>query len=193
MAGLTTNNKKPAFLLLAVLFVLTGIDKKNVSADTQYVTDMLYISVRVGKGTGKQVETLRSDAPVEVLEESGRFVKVRTQAGNEGWAASQYISNKIPKSYVIEKLKTEAGQLKSTIKDFNDESENLSELRAENELLKNENSKLSRDVRQLRKMNKRPRPPAMFWWFLAGGSVFAAGVLTSLISKKKKYYLDMFK
>ena len=193
MAGLTTHITKPAFLFAVVLFVLTGIDKKNVCADTQYVTDMLYISVRAGKGTGKTIETLRSDAPVEVLEESGRFVKVRTQAGNIGWAASQYISTRIPKSYLVEKLKAEADQLKSTIKEFNDESNDLLELREENKLLKSENSQLTRDLHQLRKMNKHPRPPAMFWWFLAGGSVFFAGVLTALISKKKKYYIDLFK
>lgn len=185
--------KEPAFILFVALVILAGIGEDIVNAETRYVTDMLYIAVRTGQGTGSRVETLRSDAPVKVLEESGRFIRVQTQKGNEGWVARQYISTEIPKSQIVKELNDEINRLKTSIKNLEDSSQNMSELRAKNELLAKENSNLSSDIQQLRRQNAGPRPPAMFWWFFAGGVVFLGGLLTGSISKKKKYYIDALK
>jgi len=182
--------KETAFMLFVALVVLMAIGEQIVCAETRYVTDMLYVNVKAGKGTGRKIETLRSDAPVKVLEESGRFLRVHTQKGNEGWVTRQFISTKIPKSQIIKELEDEVTRLKTNAKNFEDKSQNLSELLAKNELLEKENSNLSRDVLHLRKKNTGPRPPAMFWWFLGGGVVFLGGLFTGSISKKKKYYID---
>ncbi len=182
--------KKPAFMLFASLVAIVGTGEQTVYAETRYVTDMLYIKVREGRGTGANVETLRSDSPVKVIEEDGRFIRVHTQAGNEGWVARQYIATKTPKSRIIKELKDEVTRLKTSINNLEDTSRNLSELIAENELLKKKNYNLRMDVQKLRKKNRLPRPPAMFWWFLAGGAVFLCGLCIGSISKKKKYYID---
>ena len=71
-------------VLLGNLLVLGLSGIQNVQAETRYVTDMLYLSLRGGPGNEYSViETLRSNAPVEVLEEEGKFLKIRTEDGKE--------------------------------------------------------------------------------------------------------------
>ena len=83
---------KNAYLLVALLFILAG----NAAAETRYVSDMLEITMRSGKGTSYGItRMLRSGTAVEVLEndrEAG-YSKVRTSSGKEGWVLSRFLMN----------------------------------------------------------------------------------------------------
>ncbi len=185
--------KLQSIFFLSAVFVLTTYFPGTTHAETRYVTDMLYITLRSGKDTGSKVVTLRSDTPVTVLEESGRHVKVRTKNGKTGWAGAQYLSTKTPKSVIITNLEKELEQLKASVGGYKDQSAQISELTKENTQLTRDNERLSTMVEDLRKKNSRPRPPAMFWWFFAGGIVFLGGLLTGQVSKKKKFYIEALK
>lgn len=77
------------YLALAAL-VLFAVP--TFAAETRYVSDELVITMRTGKGNAYQIlRTLPSGTPLEVLEEEGEFVYVRTKLGTEGWVRSQYL------------------------------------------------------------------------------------------------------
>ena len=106
-------------ILLFVLFILLSVSVRVAHADRRYVSDMLIITLRTGKGQEyKVIKTLKTDTPVEVLEESEGYLRVRTDEGEEGWAAKQYISSELPKSVIIGGLKKETSKLNARIKEL---------------------------------------------------------------------------
>ncbi|MFH2065573.1 MAG: TIGR04211 family SH3 domain-containing protein [Pseudomonadota bacterium] len=76
-----------------------------VSAETRYVSDILVITMRAeeDKDSGV-VQTLRSNTPLEVLEETEEYLKVRTENNQEGWVNKRYITSSIPKPMIIAEL-----------------------------------------------------------------------------------------
>jgi len=83
---------KYTYLLLSLVFILDG----NAAAETRYVSDMLEITMRSGKGTSYGItRMLRSGTAVQVLEvdkETG-YTRVRTDSGKEGWVLSRFLMN----------------------------------------------------------------------------------------------------
>ena len=83
---------KNAYLLVSLLFILAG----NAAAETRYVSDMLEITMRNGKGTNYGItRMLRSGTAVQVLEvdkETG-YSKVRSSNGKEGWVLTRFLMN----------------------------------------------------------------------------------------------------
>lgn len=111
--------KKPfapaALLLLFTLFFLPWI----TCAETRYVDDQLYITIRRGKSADHEIiKTIRTGTPLEVIEDGTPYMKVRTQDGQEGYVLSRYISTAIPKNTVIDKLETERDQLSNQLTDL---------------------------------------------------------------------------
>jgi len=106
--------------ILVILFVMTValIDgSMPLFADTRYVSDLLIISVREGQGKDDQVlGYLKTAAPVEVLEEKDRYLKIKTEGGMEGWVLKQYIVQEKPKVRIIEDMRKEVMDLKEKIK-----------------------------------------------------------------------------
>ena len=88
------------FLLLCMLSFPSA-----VMADTRYVDDQLVITLRQGKSSKHRIlRTLKTGTPLEVLEEDGSYLKVRTDDGLEGFVLNQYMSTSRPKAQVIKQL-----------------------------------------------------------------------------------------
>ena len=84
------------------------------AADTRYVTDQLVITLRdAADANAKILATLHTDAVLEVLQDDGRYLKVRTDAGQEGYVLSQYITRDTPKQVIIAGLEKTVAQLKA--------------------------------------------------------------------------------
>jgi SH3 domain protein len=84
------------------------------AADTRYVTDQLVITLRdAADANAKVLATLRTDTAVEVLQDEGRFLKVRTRDGQEGFVLSQYITRDTPKPVIIAGLEKTVDRLKA--------------------------------------------------------------------------------
>ena len=93
--------RKIKFMLLFALLIALSISVGSTHADTRYVSDMLILTLREGQGSQyKAIRTLRTGTPIEVLEESARYFRVRTQEGEEGWVEKQYISPEEPKAVI---------------------------------------------------------------------------------------------
>lgn len=77
------------FILFALLFAVATA----AAAETNYVDDVLTITLRTGQGNSYQIlRTLTSGTPLEILERGEKYTRVRTADGVEGWVLSQYIT-----------------------------------------------------------------------------------------------------
>ena len=115
-------------ILLFVLFILLSVSVRVTHADRRYVSDMLIITLRTGQGQEyKVIKTLKTDTPVEVLEESENYLRVRTDEGEEGWVGKQYISSDVPKFVIIEGLKKETSRLNARIEELEKDQASLLE------------------------------------------------------------------
>ena len=83
---------KNTYFLVFLLFFLAG----NTVAETRYVSDVLEITMRSGKGTSFGItRMLRSGTAVQVLEvdKKSGYTQVRTKSGKEGWVLSRFLMN----------------------------------------------------------------------------------------------------
>ncbi|HKK02174.1 MAG TPA: TIGR04211 family SH3 domain-containing protein [Desulfuromonadales bacterium] len=84
------------------------------AADTRYVTDQLIITLRdAAAANAKVLTSLRTGSAVDVLQEQGRFLKVRIDDGREGYVLAQYITRDTPKTAIIARLEKTVGELKA--------------------------------------------------------------------------------
>lgn len=214
---------------MVTLLVLILASAPPAAADTRFVSDRLFVTVRASKAPGAQVlATVTSDDPVEVLEEGDEFLKVRTKEGAIGFIRAQYITKEAPKSVIIGRLEKEIDRLKKRIEELQTAQppqaqemetlreraqsleENLAEaqnelnsvtekyntlvknskrvveITAENDLLQEENRRLSAETATLQEENEQLLRSGMMQWFLAGAGVFLVGWIIGKISRKQK-------
>lgn len=104
-------------LVISLTFVLLILFALPAAAETRYVSDQLIITLRTEPSSDASVvTTVRTDTPLEVLEEDGRFLKVRSPNGEEGYVLSQYVTDALPKSLQLEQLQAERDQLQRKLK-----------------------------------------------------------------------------
>jgi SH3 domain protein len=207
--------KQLKLILLFALFILVWVLAGSAHAERRYVSDSLIVTLRGAPGKdSKAVRKLRTDTPVEVLEESGRYLRVRTEEGEEGWVGKQYISSEVPKPIIIEGLRKEIDRLKAQIKEF-EEGENpvldklkaveqrhlakvkeleesAAELIGERSRLRKANDRLKRDIEYLQKEIAQFKGTGKLRWFVAGAAVFCLGLIAGqVVRRKKRYYIDI--
>ncbi len=130
-----------AVLMTAVLII--AVVPCRSSADTRYVSDMLIVTLREGKGSGTKVKNIKSNTPVEVLEKSESYLKVRTRDGATGWVHGQYITAETPKQMVIRRLRREIEALQDDLEKYknaqpdihSEQKKKLQQYREENRVL----------------------------------------------------------
>jgi hypothetical protein len=82
---------------IALLLIATALAPLSAAAETMYVTDELRLGLYDNEQTkGKQVKALVSGDALEVLERSLMSVRVRTEAGDEGWVKTAYLVSAEP-------------------------------------------------------------------------------------------------
>jgi len=111
------------FLLMLFPFTLpVGI----VCAETQYVSDQLIITMREGQGNEyKIIEMLKAATPLQIIEESEQYLKVRTESGSEGWVLKQYVTRETPKSEIIAGLEKKIDLLNTMVEEHKKDKESL--------------------------------------------------------------------
>lgn len=86
------------------------------AAETRYVSDQLVVTLRQQPADqAETITTLRTDTPLEILAEQGRYLQVRAPGGEKGYVLSQYITKELPKTIVIERLQKEGAQLQQKL------------------------------------------------------------------------------
>lgn len=122
---------------LGVIFGLLALfaTPLPVRADSvRYVSDQLIVTVRASESPDAQIlTTLKTGTPVTVLGEDGRYLKVKTEQGVEGYVLKQYLVAATPKPVIIAGLKKErdrlAGQVASLQKSRDAVTQKLATLR----------------------------------------------------------------
>ena len=116
--------------ILTIFFIVAFIVSASINsvfADTRYVSDRLIISVRDGQDQNAAVlGYLETAAPVEILEENGDFLRIRTEDGLEGWVRAQYIVSETPKTLIIDNLKNEINALNKEIQAIKNKEDSTS-------------------------------------------------------------------
>ena len=109
MCNTTARKTMSVFLFIFVIIFTATI--KSVFADTRYVSDELIISVRDGQNQDDNVlGHIRTGTAVDVLEEKGRYLRIKTEDGLEGWVQVQYIISEKPNARIIEDLRNEINE-----------------------------------------------------------------------------------
>jgi len=95
-------------------------------AETEYVSDQLTITLREGQGNEyKIIKMLKTGTPLEILEESEQYLKVRTENGSEGWVLKRYVSKETPKLNIIADMEKEIDRLNTRIEQYKENEKSL--------------------------------------------------------------------
>jgi len=104
--------KTLSLILYTTVFILAALIV-SAHADTRYVSDMLVISVRDAPIQNASVlGYIKTPTAVDILEEQGDYLKIKTKDGLEGWVLAKYIVPEKPKTLIIEDLKKQIEELK---------------------------------------------------------------------------------
>lgn len=115
-------------LYAVVLMLAISAVPAAVSAETRYVSDILYVSMRAEPDDDADIiQTLRSDTPLEILEETEEYVRVRLESGDEGWVVKRYVTSNIPKAQVITELGEKINRLEVRLEEMAREKTGLAQ------------------------------------------------------------------
>ena len=129
------NAIKRAALTASTLFFLFATS--DCLAETMYVTDLMEITMRTGRGVGnKIIAMLESGQRVRVLEANDDWTLVELSDGKQGWVLSRFLTRSEPKSSLLEKLQQKHDKL----------AEDSKVLKEENAVLKSENNSLKSEL-----------------------------------------------
>ena len=110
------------FLCVTCLLLFYG----SVAAETKYVREIVYVTLREAPGLKNKVITnLPSGQELEVLEAGKEWTQVRIADGTTGWVLARYITAKRPSSYFVSRLKASQQALQEQAKSLSDENKNL--------------------------------------------------------------------
>ena len=142
--------KKLFIASLLILLPLIGV------AETLYVGDTLRVGVRPEPNKSlPSIAVVRTGAELELLQQRGRFSKIRTKAGVEGWVTSAYLSTNAPSikklqdaQIKIRQLEKKTSELQKNLEPRNDNKKE--ELKAVINTLQHEKQNLLAEVALLK-------------------------------------------
>ncbi len=144
-----------AILLLGLAVVLPA------GAETRYVSDVLYISLREAPEDGARVlRIVKSGTPLEVLGNEDGYVHVRTSDGLEGWAKAKFLVDEpIARDKLqaaeerVVALEKKGAELRKTVEDLRSR---LAEAERERKRLDSARARLEDELARLRKLAAEP-------------------------------------
>jgi SH3 domain protein len=117
-------------------------------ADTMYVSDVLKLTVRDGKGTGEKIiAVVQSGQTVEVLQPEDEWALVRLDDGKEGWVLNRYLTGKITNNIKLKLLKKKH---KTLVAQSTTLLEEKVKLKDENKKFKTELDKVQKEAEELK-------------------------------------------
>ncbi len=89
---------------------------ESTEPETLYVTDTLRLGIYAeAGGKGGEIRKLRSGEKLTLLDQQGRYYKVRTESGEEGWVKKFYIVKEPPAMVVLPELQKQLETQKQLI------------------------------------------------------------------------------
>lgn len=106
------------FCPIIILLILT-LYAVPAFSQVRYVSDFLIVNLKDNiERPFSVVGKVKSNDKVKIIEENGRFAKVVTEDGKEGWIAKQYLKNSLPKTAIIAQQEKQLEELKEKLSSF---------------------------------------------------------------------------
>ncbi|MGM0476360.1 MAG: TIGR04211 family SH3 domain-containing protein [Pseudomonadota bacterium] len=151
----------PRLLVTALLLLLAG--QPALAETTQWVRDVLYVTLRDGPGSQHPViATLQTGDAVEILEEGdeGNYARVRTDNDLEGWIQQQYLTDERIAAHQLEEAERAAEQAISQRDEARSELETVTrerdELAERAATLEEERDTLTSELTELQEIAEQP-------------------------------------
>ncbi len=113
-------------MLLVALMLLISLPTLSPAKD-MYVGDTK-LNLRSGKGTKYRViQTMDTGKKVTAITTDGKWTKISTEDGNEGWVASKYLTTQKPADLKIEDLNIQMETLQAKLEMATIENQKLKE------------------------------------------------------------------
>ncbi len=191
--------------LLALGIILAAVP---ASAKDTYVNPITKITMRTGPGTeNKIVAMLVSGTRLTVMEKRADWSQVRMDNGKVGWVLTRFLTEKVPVTLVVDKLRAENAQLKSALEKSRAKTRSLTQANAGLNDINAKYQKLRQkaaEVLELEAAHKRLLEKSKAQqeeieileanagnektiWFLSGAGVFIVGMILGLSTRKKKH------
>lgn len=128
---------------------------------TVYVSDIQFVAIREGldNNTRAVERGLKSGTPLDVLEQSEGYTKVRTPSGNEGWVADYFLSENIITRDQLDvmqaNLDKSVASREEVVKSLNASQAKFQELSNINTALKEENESLKQQLQEAVNLTKK--------------------------------------
>nr|WP_240936231.1 TIGR04211 family SH3 domain-containing protein [Halomonas bachuensis] len=164
---------------------------------THWVSDELTTYVRSGPTDGYRiVGTLTAGEPVTLLETSGDYSRVESDAGDRVWILSSELQespsaqDQLPQlEQQVEQLETELaginetweGRVSAMTETLEAREQRIAELEARNHQLNSEADSSRQTIRQLQARLDTQEEDLLMRYFMYGGGVAGAGLLVGLI------------
>ncbi|MDH5183798.1 MAG: TIGR04211 family SH3 domain-containing protein [Gammaproteobacteria bacterium] len=149
--------------ILISILLLSTLNATSAIAETLYVKDVLYISMRDGPGNQyKQIKTMKTGSVLNKLEVSDdeKYIKVSTKDGLEGWIQSQYLVDTPIAALLLERAESRIDTLKNKTSklttELTDTKKALQDITREHTTLKTTYAKLDKENQRIKKVSKQP-------------------------------------
>lgn len=197
--------------IIVLLFVILTI-ALSAYAENRYVTDQILVALRPAQDdTAPPLEYLATGMRVEVVEDLGTFLKLKSATGAVGYARSKYFIPTPPAGATaattdVQKqltaalrknaeLSAEVQRLKSipTTATRTELSQKADKSYAETAVIIQERDQLKKEVAQLKEAEKKNIFPALsgrsqLQWFLAGAAILLLGWFAGKSSRSRRRY-----
>jgi len=133
----------------------------TVHSATVYISDIQFVAIREGlDNSTRAVERgLKSGTPLETLEQSDGYTKVRTPSGNEGWVADYFLSEDMVSRDQLDNLQTRLNRSNETRTEIANalkaSQQKIQNLNNTNSTLQNENQELKQQLEDTETLSKK--------------------------------------
>ena len=175
--------RKTTLLLLLIISLAS-----SASAATRYVSDDLYTYLHTGPGTKyKIIGSVNSGERIQLLQTKSNagFTHIKDSKGRDGWINSKYVSKHPSLKERLAKLEIQLTKLDTKLNTAEDNLKSHSSLISK---LKNTNSTLNKELKQVQALNSSlnekldtKKNDLLMRWFTYGGMVAGGGLLLGLI------------
>ena len=151
-------------------------------AEPAWVTGEVRLNLRSGPGNQHQILTvLKTGDPLQVLERSEDWAKVRTAGGQEGWVPAGFLQAQPLAPIRPEELDAEVARLRSVLESAEAEA---SDLRRSSEELSANDAEQKAEIERLTKENYRLHAGERWAEWITGALVLSTGMaLGALLSR----------
>jgi SH3 domain protein len=167
-----------AAALLAFLFFSTA----PALAATSWVKGDVLLNVRAGPGPEfKTLGAITTGDPVSILESREGWTHVRSEKAGEGWIPSGFLQEEPPAIVKLQRVETEAAELRSRVETLTAEAERL---RSTHASLTGQDAQRTEEVQRLTRENDELRLGTRSSEMLAGASILLLGGLLGAMAAR---------